>query len=316
LLYLYNEGTRTYEIISPQLLPISNPVFSQVSGEYDIVLPYGKYRADISAIGYKNQTIEFAIAQRGGYPTVYLIPSSSLMSITQYYLSTLSDALISSQMYFQQQAKSSRLFDLSTVGAVIFLISITILSISARTHISVIYLPYFLYFKLNLLFRRDKSRIIFGKVIDEKTETPISRANVYLSPPNGSHVLVSLLTNKLGEFYYDNSKGLDYKITVIKEGYSLPEPWDFVNDKVKQIPTVLKMEEKVKPHLPLLTILKLYTEDFLGMCMEALVLLGIIIQIYFVFTFGFIKVAPMILITLTNIMLIITFLYRPREFEY
>jgi hypothetical protein len=312
LLYLYNAGTRTYEIISPQLLPISNPVFSQADGQYEIVLPYGKYRADISAIGYKNQTIEFAITQRGGYPPVYLTPSSSLISIAQYYLAALSDALISSQIYIQQQAKSSRLFDLSAVGAVIFLVGITILSISARTHIAIIYLPYFLYFKLNLLFRKDKARIIFGRVIDEKTGTPISRANIYLSTPDGKHVLVSLITNKLGEFYYNNPKGLDYRITVIKEGYSLPDPWDFVNNKVKQIPTVLEMEEQVRPHLSLLTITTLYAEDFLGMCMEALVIFGILIQIYFVFTFGILRVIPIICITIINVMLILTYLYRPR----
>jgi len=312
LLYLYNEGTRTYDIISPQLLPISNPVFSKTSGEYDIVLPYGKYRAQISAIGYKNQTVEFAIAQRGGYPTIYLTPSSSIVSIAQYYLSTLSDALISSQIYFQQQAQSSRLFDLLTVGGIILLIGITILSISARTHVAVLYLPYFLFFKLNLIFRRDKARIIFGKVIDEKTETSISRANVFLSDPDGKHVLVALKTNKLGEFYYQNPKSLDYRITVVKEGYVSPEPWEFINDKVKAIPTVLRMGEQIKPHRSIFQITALYAEDFLGMCMEGLILFGFLIQIYFVFTFGLLKVAPSISITIVNVVLILTYLYRPK----
>jgi hypothetical protein len=313
LLYLYNEGTRTYEVISPQLLPISNPLFSQVSGEYNIVLPYGKYRAEISAIGYKNQTIEFAIAPDGGYPTIYLTPNSNILSVVQYYWSTLSDALISSQIYFQQLAQSSRLFNLSTVVAVIFLLGTTILSISARTHIAIPYIPYFLYFKLILLFKKGKARIIFGEVIDEKTEIPISRANVFLSSPDGKRVLVALKTNKLGEFYYKNSKGLNYKISVIKEGYSAPEPWEFVNNKVKQIPTILKMEAQGKPHHSFLEIILLYAEDFLGMCVEFLIIFDLLVQTYFIFTFGIWKVAPFITITIINLILIITYLYKPRR---
>lgn len=312
LLYLYNEATRTYDVISPQILPISNPVFSQSNGEYDLVLPYGKYRAELSAIGYKNQTVEFAITSRGGYPAIYLTPNFNIMSIAQYYLSTLSDALTASQIYFQEQAQSSRLFDLSTAGAVIFLIGITIFSISARTHIAILYLPYFLFFRLNLIFRRDKARIIFGKIIDEKTKVPISRAKVYLSTLSGNHVLAALITNKLGEFYYKNTKGLDYKITVIKEGYTSPEPWEFINNKVKQIPTILKMEEQGKPHHSILEVISLYVEGFMGICMEALVLFGLLIQIYFIFTFGFLKVAPSICLTIINLLLIITYLYKPK----
>jgi hypothetical protein len=313
LLSLYNEGTRIYDIISPDLLPIANPIFSQPSGEYDIVLPYGKYRAGISAIGYENQTIEFAIGPNGGYPAIYLTPNSSILSLPQYYLSTLSDAIISSQIYLQQLAKSSRLFDLSTVGAVIFLIGITILSISARTHIAILYLPYFLYFRLSLLLKKGKTRIIFGKVIDEKTKAPISRAKVYLSTPTGNHVLVSLTTNKLGEFYYNNPKGLDYKITVMKEGYSSHEPWEFVNAKIKAIPVIFEMKMQGKPHRPVLEIILLYIEDFLGMCMEALVIFGTLVLIYFVFTFGLLKTAPLICITIANLALILTYLYRPRR---
>jgi hypothetical protein len=313
LLYLYNEGTRTYEVISPQLLPISNPVFSQANGQYDIVLPYGKYRADISAIGYKNKTIEFAINQRGGYPPIYLAPNTSILSFAQYYLSTLGDALISSQIYFQQEAKSSRLFDLSTLGAVIFLIGTTILSISARTHIAVLYIPYFLYFKFLFLFRKNTNRVIFGRVIDEQTGDSISRAAVYLSDPKGQHVLISLITNKLGEFYYHNPKGLDYRITVMKEGYIPSEPWEFVNDKVKAIPTILKMQFKEKPHYAFLEIIRIYIEDFIGMWMEFLLLFGLLTQIYFISTFGFLKVAPFICLTIISIILIITFLYKPKK---
>jgi hypothetical protein len=311
LLYLYNPQLRTYTVISPSILPITNPSFSATDGTINITLPQGRYKAEISAIGYKNKTVEFAITSQGGYPTVALVPNTSIISFAQYYLSTLSDALISSQIYLQQEAKSSRLFDLTTIGAFIFLTGTTILSISARTHIAVLYIPYFLYFKFLFLFRKNTNRIILGRVIDEQTGDSISRAIVYLSDPKGQHVLTSLITNKLGEFYYNNPKGLDYKITVMKEGYRLSEPWEFVNNKVKAIPTILKMQFQEKPHYSILKIAAIYIEDFIGIWMEFLILFGLLTQIYFISTFGFIKVAPFICITILNILLIFTFLYKP-----
>ena len=313
LFYLYNSQSKTYTVISPSILPLVNPSLSLSDGTVNVTLPQGKYKTEISAIGYVNQSVEFTIAPQSGYPIIYLTPNSSILSIAQYYLSTLADAFISTQIFFQQQAQSSRLFDLSAVGAVIFLIGITILSISARTHIAVLYIPYFLYFKLIILFKKDKARIIFGQVVDKKTEIPISRAKVYLSAPNGSHVLASLVTNKLGEFYYKNPKSLDYKITVLKEGYSSPEPWEFINNKVKAIPTVLRMEEQEKPHHSIVEIIMVYAEDFLGMFMEFLIIFGLFVQIYFVVTFGIWKVALPLSITIVNLILIITYIYRPRR---
>jgi hypothetical protein len=312
LLYLYDAQLKTFSVISPSITSIVNPAFSATDGTISITLPQGKYRAEVSAIGYDKQTIQFDIIPQSGYPTVYLVPNSSIITTIKYYLSTLSDAFIASQIYFQQQAKSSRLFDLSTVGAIIFLIGITLLSISARTHISIFYIPYFLYFKLLFLFRKNTNRLLLGEVIDEKTGIPISRATVYLSPPHSNHVLATLTTNKLGEFYYKNPKGLDYKITIVKEGYALPEPWEFVNGEVKAIPTILKMEETEKPSRSILSIGFAYAEDFLGMFMEFLIIFGLLTQIYFVFTFGLLKVIPSLCVTIINILLIITYLYKPR----
>jgi hypothetical protein len=312
LFYLYSKQSRTYSVISPSILPIVNPTFSLSDGTVDVTLPQGTYKADISAIGYKDQTIEFTIAPQSGYPTVYLQSSSNILTTLQYYGSTVYDAFIASQIFFQQEAQSNHLFNVTATGAIVFLIVITILSISARTHIAVFYLPYFLYFKLLLMFRKDTNRLVFGQVIDEQSEQPISRANVYLSAPNGKHALMTLVTNKLGEFYYSNPKGLDYKITVVKEGYASPEPWEFENSKIHAIPAIIKMSYQEKPHYSIPTLVRFYFEDLLGMFMEFLIIFGLFVQFYFIFVFGFVKVAPFILITILNLTLIVVFLYKPR----
>jgi len=89
----------------------------------------------------------------------------------------------------------------------------------------------------------------------------------------------------LGEFYYNNPQGQDYRITVMKEGYRTLDPWDFVNDKVKAIPTILKMQFQEKPRYSILKIITIYVEDFIVMCMEYLLFFGLLTQIYFIFTF-------------------------------
>lgn len=315
LLYLYNSQSRTYEIISQGILPITNPSYSLPDGTVDITLPPGKYRAEILALGYDSNTVNFSIDYTGdNYPTVYLNPQPFNLSTTiQYYFGTLSDAFLASQTFFRQQAQSSHLFDLTTIGALIFLIVITTLSISARTHIEILYLPYFLYFKFILLFKKDVRRIVFGRVIDEKTDEPITRANIYLSTLDGKQVLVNLISNKLGEFYYNNANGLDYRITASKEGYSLVKPWDFYNNVVHEIPATIKMQLLGKPHYSFFSMIRFYLEDFLGMLMEFLLIFGFFLEIYFISTFGFVKAAPFFAITVINILLVAFFLYKPRQ---
>lgn len=313
LFYLFNLNTKTYSVISPQILPIQNPIYSTPDGRYNITLPYGKYKADISAIGYNPETVEFEINQYSqDYPVVYLEKNPSLLNTIDYYLDILKDTIIESQNYIRQRADSNRLFDLSTFGAILVFIVISILSISARTHIRVMYLPYFLIFKLKIIFKKGLGSIIFGKVIN-KEGIPISKANVYLLTSDEKQTIAVLKTNKLGEFYFHNLQGLDYKIRIEKEDIETPPTFEFINSKTKDVPIVFKVNSKGKIKQSLLEVTTIYIEDFLGMGMESLILLSLVVQIYFVFTFGFLRVAPFLIITILNLVLMFTYLYRPRK---
>ncbi len=316
LLYLYNKTSKTYSVISPQALPIQNPVYSTPDGRYNMVLPYGRYKADISAIGYNPQTVEFEINQYSeGYPIVYLEKNFSIINTVEYYFDTLKDAVNESQMYIKQHADSNRLFDLSAFGAVFVFIIISILSISARTHTGVLYLPYFLILKLMIIFRKNAGRIIFGKVLEEDTKIPISRANIYLLSPDEKQTLAVLKTNKLGEFYYNNLQGQDFKIKIEKEGFEANLSYDFKNSEVKEIPIVFKLKNKGVLTRSLFEVIFIYTEDLLGMAMESLVLFVLLTLIYFIYTFGFLRVMPFLILTMLNLILIFTYLYKPRGLE-
>lgn len=316
LLYLYNQTNKTYSVISPQILTIQNPVYSTPDGRYNIVLPFGRYKADVSAIGYNPQTVEFEINQFSeGYPIVYLEKNFSIRNTIDYYFNIVQDTINESQNYLKLRADSNRLFDLSIFLAIFIFIIISILSISARTHIGIFYFPYFLIFKLMILFKKNTGRIIFGKVLEDETKIPISRCIVSLMTTDGTQTLATLRTNKLGEFYYNNQGGQDYKIKIEKEGFEANLPYDFKNSEVKEIPIVFKLKPQGKLELSLPEVILIYIEDFLGMTMEGLILIVILVQVYFVFTFGFLRVAPFLTITILNLILIFTYLYKPRGLE-
>ena len=315
LLYIYNQTSRTFEVISPNILPIENPVYSTPRGRYDIILPYGKYKAEISAIGYLPKTIEFTIdPYSGGYPTVYLESHFSILSTIQYYLETISDALTSGKNYISDHASSSRLFDLSTFGAIFIFAIVSILSVSAKTHVNILYLPYFFLFKVLILFNKHKGRLVFGKIVDGDTKLPLSKVNITIQAASGQ-VIANLKTNKLGEFYYHNPNGLDFQILTSKNGFEVLPPYSFINSKVKEIPFVLKLKHQGEPEHSIVQILYLYIESILGLTAEWFIMFGLLVQVFFILTFGFLRVAPFILITLLNLILIFLFLYKPRGLE-
>jgi hypothetical protein len=166
-----------------------------------------------------------------------------------------------------------------------------------------------------ILFKKNTGRIIFGKVLENQTETPISKAVVTLTTADETKTLATLKTNKLGEFYYNNPKGQDFKIKIEKKGFEALPVYDFKNSEVKEIPTVFKLKNKSIPQHSLLEIIFIYTEDFLGMAMESIILLGLLTQIYFIYTFGVLRVAPFLILTILNLTLIFTYLYKPKGLE-
>ena len=316
LLYLYDPTTRIYSVISPNTLSIQNPSYSNPDGTFSFALPQGQYRAEILALGYAPKNIDFQINPYSqNYPTVYLKAEPfNIIDLAKYYWGTLTDEINASQNFMRLQADSNRLFDLSAMGAVFLFIIFSTLSISARTHVPLFYLPFFLIFKLAILFRRHKAKVVYGKVIEEKTNLPVSRATIFLKTPDGKTQIAKLKTNKLGEFYFRNRNEKDYQITVSKPGFVLESPHEYKNS-LTQIPAVLVLQKKGEPVHSLFEIVFVYTEDLFGLLMETLILVGLIVQIYFIFTFGLLRILPFIILTLFNIVLVFSYFYKPKGLE-
>ena len=147
--------------------------------------------------------------------------------------------------------------------------------------------------------------------MEEGTNLPISKAVVHLINAKDERAVATLKTNRLGEFYYPNKSGENYRITVIKNGFSQSPSFDYKNEKAK-MPELFVLKKIEREHYSLIEIIVVYTEDLLGLGMESLLLLGFLVQIYFIFTFGFLRIAPFMLITIFNLILIFTFLYKPK----
>jgi hypothetical protein len=313
-LYIYNQTTKTYSVISSQILPIENPSFTSPQGALNLVLPYGIYKADISAIGYGPQTVEFEINPyaAGDYPTVYLQGQGfNIFNTISYYSQIASDALTASQTYLRDHADSSRLFNLVTTGALFIFVLVTLIAFSAKTHVSLLYLPYFFAYKLRLLVKKEDPLLLVGKIEDKITKLPVSKAIVYLQNPKTGHVEVTLRTNKLGEFYYEEKKDRRYQVYVMKKGFITPAPVLHQN-KGKQEPIVIGIQKLEEVENLLLDTLIVFSEDILGTFLEFLIMLGFIFEFYFVATFGLLRTAPFMLISILTFALLLIYIYKPR----
>lgn len=314
LLYLYNRTTKVYELISPQSLSIENPSFSKPDGTVDLVLIFGKYKAEISALNYEQKTIEFEINQDGKYPLVELKrqPFNIINEIT-YYKNTFADAFNATTDFVRTRSNSNRLFDFIAMGSLFVFVITTLFAFSAKTHIPVFYLPYFLIYKAIILLKREDSLIFLGKVVEDTTQNPISRVIVNLIDSK-NNIIASLKTNKLGEFYYPHVNLGDYKISVSKKGYK-DVPAFIYKKEDKMIPLIIPITENESELEKRADTLLIYLIDFVGLLFEFMLFIGIIIEVFFIFTFGFLRIAPFMAITIINLLLLFLFLYKPRNLE-
>jgi hypothetical protein len=78
---VYNENTRLFEALSNVTTTVANPAFTQEDGEVKIHLFRGRYKAEITQLGYRSQTVEFTVGEQPnvGLPRVALTPRFALL---------------------------------------------------------------------------------------------------------------------------------------------------------------------------------------------------------------------------------------------
>ncbi len=207
------------------------------------------------------------------------------------------------------------MFNFITTSALFFFILSGLVAFSARTHILLLSIPYFFIVKTKLLFSRNKSSIIIGRVLDKDAKNPVSKANVYIIDAKENKILNHLKTNKLGEFYFKKPISENYKISVMKKGFSQSPNLEYTNQTIDVLPLAIGIEKDKTLKHNLFEISLMYAEDLIGILLEFTLVTALVVEIFFYYIFGFGKIAPFLLISTSNIILFFLFIYKPRKLE-
>ncbi len=300
-LSFFNTRLKTYDKLFSDITPVKNPSYSDVEGTVGTVLPQGKYRAEITALGYADGSAEFEIDTQGSnYPTVELKPLPfSVMTYVKYSASTASDVLSLIRDYIHTLRTSIRFFDLIAFLAVLLLVFLGAVSYARRLSVPLSKLPYFsLYFLERLIRRPQHSFPIHGRLVNG--DIVVGGASIYVSLPNGK-VITHTTTNSDGEFFTNIHEKINIKITVTKKGFkSITQTVskDKVDDKIE-----LSITRIDKPAAFGFEAIFWYTSYITGSLFESILILTLFTELLFILEFGVWKVVPFILVSFVNIFL-------------
>lgn len=273
-LYLYNPTQKIYQAISPEVIPIPNPSFSNSEGLVDIVLPHGKYRAEISLVRYEDKTVDFTIAPHDstGYPTVELKASPfALFETIKYYFGILFDLGSFWNSITSVLSGSVRVYDLLNILALFLLIATSVLLLSQTiwNFYEHIFYPFFKRFRGR---HSEFVQIIVSNITDHQK---IRHAHVYLIDLQKDKIVARARTNIFGYATFHIAQPKKFRITALHKGYEAQQYYDFKNGEFTGTQTIW-MKEYKSSHHPLGRRLKHMAAFLYEIILAALVMLEIL----------------------------------------
>ena len=163
------------------------------------------------------------------------------------------------------------------------------------------------------MFEKTKTSVIVGKITEKRTDNPVSKATVYLIDAKLNKILAHTKTDKLGDFYFNKPKITSFKISVMKKGFISGPFFEFENERANTMPLSLNLEKDESRVKSLFEIGLVYVEDLFGIILEFLIVLSLVFEAIFIETFGFVKIAPYLILTTINFALLFLFLYKPKN---
>jgi len=301
----YNPSSKTHKIIPSSSLNEGNPIYSNSNGELNLVLPQGKYKAEISDLKHKDKTVEFEIGPRNGqeYPIVTLENTHiSLIGLFNYYRKTTSDVFIyNTQIYSENLTGSTRFFDLVSIISLGIVIALTLFAFSKRHRIPVSYIPSYFYYLIDKKDRNDK--YIHGVIYDEN-DKPISNANVYLTDKEDEAIISSTKTNKYGQFYFRKKQSkkdeTQYLLMAMAKNYKNSPLFEY--REREHLKFKINLEHQAQG-LDFIGKSIHYSEHFIGMSFEVLIIGSFIFELLFLNSFGIAKTLPFLLVSVFNLIL-------------
>lgn len=292
----YNNTTQMFEDISSQMMPIANPSITSSVGIDPLALSAGRYKITVEAIGYHTLNDEFSIGPGTSdkYPTEYLSSKSfSIINSLMYFVQGFNDTISSHlNSYIQNVKHSNRLFSILSLLILSMLVVVTALSFKARAKISLIQTLHDMFFPSPM-----KVHLFAGKVADTNNK-PLSRVLINLIDET-NQLIGSSVSDNHGHFSIKAPLNAHYQFLVLKKGFEpLFEPVDLSN---KAPVLTLAAHESITQAIErdITSIL----EELAGGIFELLLVITILFELVFIYSFGILKVLPFITITVLNITL-------------
>jgi hypothetical protein len=308
LILRFNPKTKLYEILPPLVYPIKNPQYTDHQGVAEFILPEGKYKAEISRIGYKEKKVEFELGADSGsnFPLIILDREEfNIANSVKYYLNTARDFLDSTKLYLKDLAQSVRFFDLLSALTIVILLILTVLSLSAKTHIHIWDLPFYLITHIWFLFKKQSDIFIEGVVLDKDNKYPISQAQVNLIEEDSGRVISSVKTSKSGHFLLRKSnKG--FKLLILKNGYEISPEIDKNDYGAKKFMKIFLKKGESSGQVYKLFIALI--QKIFGFTFEVFLFLSFVFEALFIYFFGLAQTLPFIIISLINIVIWVVYL--------
>lgn len=306
-LFLYNPTTRTYENIANTLL-VANPLYTTSDGTVPIVLPKGQYKVEVSAIGYSSAESEFSVGLQpdDGYPQITLTKQPfNLINYAEYYYQDLSDAAASLHQYMENIQQSHHSFNLLILLVLLLTVFSAYLSFHVRTRRPLIH--YLRDLPLPRLKNYNKV-LLSGRILNQNGK-PIVKAQVYLKGEATEHIITTTHSDINGHFSFMVLPDENYRYMIVKNGF---EPAHAAAEPGERLKIVLYQTHPLAQTIKgdLLFII----EKLGGGIFEILILLSLVFELIFSFSFGLTAVTPFLILTLLNILLWYRF-QRNREIQ-
>src|SRR5258708_3755877 len=195
-------NARVYELLPPELFPIKNPLYTDITGKIPLTLPQGKYKAVITAIGYEQKEVFFTLGPLPGevYPTIEMKKSPyNISTVFTYYVTILSDSILITRLYIQNISDSLRFFELNALLSTAFFVFLTLLSFSTRIHIPLSSLiEYFLHINKIKKVRTQIGNSIKGRIFDKEAGSILPNTDIFLIDEDKKSIVGHTLTDLNG----------------------------------------------------------------------------------------------------------------------
>lgn len=315
-LFFFNLQNNQFELISPITLAVQNPSYSTRNGTVPVVLPPGKYKVKVEALGFKTQTVEFEIGvgEKEKYPLIALEKGPlTLSGIVGFLINTTIDMFNGGREAFYSISLSSRLALLLHSLTIVLFFLLLILSVALHFSVLPFLLPNYIYYHMiQSLKKQSKSQILRGVIINKHDGYGIKSVFVYIHTGKNK-IIAHTTTNSFGEFYIKVPKASSYQISTMHSAFK-PSALYIVKSEEIENSHKIYIEEKRSSILSNFFYHAVwYGGYFLSDITELLLVSTLILEILFMINFGILTTLPFATVAIFNLVLLMYFRKHKEE---